>query len=116
MSIVISEERADSAEAAALIGELDSVLEPLYKQKSRHGYSVEKLLREGVAFLVARVDGEAAGCGGVLFVGAEQGEPYGEIKRMYVRPGFRGLGLGKLMLERLTGYAQERGVNVLRLE
>ncbi|HET9909116.1 MAG TPA: GNAT family N-acetyltransferase, partial [Anaerolineales bacterium] len=35
---------------------------------------------------------------------------------MFVRPQFRGLGLGKLMLDRLAEYAQERQVNILRLE
>lgn len=35
---------------------------------------------------------------------------------MYVRPVYRGLGLGKAMLKRLTEYARERQVSVLRLE
>jgi GNAT superfamily N-acetyltransferase len=112
MPVVIVEERPDTADAAQLVGELDLLLAPLYPQESRHGYSVEKLLREGVTFFVARVDGIAAGCGGVLPVGTE----YGEIKRMYVRPPFRGAGVGKLILEHLAGYARRRGVEVLRLE
>jgi putative acetyltransferase len=44
------------------------------------------------------------------------GKEYGEVKRMYVRPAFRGLGLAKLMLEHLASYARENGVNLLRLE
>jgi len=35
---------------------------------------------------------------------------------MFVRPVFRGLGLGKAMLHRLAEYARERQVSVLRLE
>jgi ribosomal protein S18 acetylase RimI-like enzyme len=35
---------------------------------------------------------------------------------MYVRPQYRGLGLGKLMLDHLAQYAQERQVRILRLE
>ena len=81
---IIVPERADSADAKELIAEL----EPRYPEASRHGYSVEKLLREAVAFFVTRHDGMPAGCGGVQFFGAD----YGEIKRMYVRPGFRGQG------------------------
>jgi ribosomal protein S18 acetylase RimI-like enzyme len=73
---------------------------------------VEKLVREGVVFIVARLDGIPAGCGGVLLAGTE----YGELKRMYVRPQFRGLGLGKRMLEHLADYTRRRGVTVLRLE
>ena len=44
------------------------------------------------------------------------GAEYGEVKRMYVRPVYRGLGLGKAMLNRLAEYARERQVGVLRLE
>jgi putative acetyltransferase len=112
MPTTISEERADTADASALIAELDAHLAPQYPQASRHGYSVEKLLREGVTFFVTRVDAEPAGCGGVLAVGAE----YAEIKRMYVRPRFRENGLGKLMLTHLANHARARGLNVLRLE
>jgi putative acetyltransferase len=109
---VIAAERPDTPDALALIDELESYLVPLYPSESRHGYSVEKLLREGVAFFVVREDGVAAGCGGVQLFGTG----YGELKRMYVRPKFRGLGLGKLMLNRLTDYVRQQGVAVLRLE
>jgi len=112
MPTVIVEERPDSAEAAQLIAELDDVLTPLYPRASRHGYSVDKLLAEGVAFFVLRQDGAPAGCGGLLLVGAE----YGEVKRMYVRPQFRGQGLGQRMLDHLADYARQRGLGVLRLE
>jgi len=112
MPTVIAEERPDSADAIALIQELDAYLEPLYAIESRHGFSVEKLLREGVSFFVIRHDGMPAGCGGVKFFGTE----FGELKRMYVRPQFRGLGLGRLLLDHLEAYTKERGITVLRLE
>ena len=44
------------------------------------------------------------------------GTDYGEIKRMYVRPEFRGLGFAKLMLNHLADYARSQGVGTLRLE
>ena len=105
-SPVITQERPDTPDALALIAELEGHLDPLYPSESRHGYSVEKLLREGVAFFVMRENGEAAGCGGVQLFGTE----YGELKRMYVRPQFRGLGLGKMMLEHLAAHALRNGV------
>ena len=113
MLITIVEERPDSADAVQLIAELDAHLSRrLYPQESRHAFSVDKLVREGVAFFVTRCEGEPAGCGGLKLFGAE----YGEVKRMYVRPVYRRLGLGKAMLNRLAEYAQERQVSVLRLE
>ena len=112
MATSIAAERPDSADAVALIAELEAHLGPRYPAESRHGFSVEQLIRDEVAFFVIRQDGAAAGCGGMKLFGTE----YGEVKRMYVRPQFRGLGLAKLMLDHLAEYARERGVGILRLE
>ena len=112
MTITFARERPDTAEAKALIGELEAQLAPLYRQESRHGYSVEKLLQRGVAFFVLRYGGEPAGCGGIEFFGST----YGELKRMYVRRAFRGQGLGKVILGRLSDFARDNGISVLRLE
>ncbi|HEV2829248.1 MAG TPA: GNAT family N-acetyltransferase [Pyrinomonadaceae bacterium] len=113
MRITIKEERANSADAVQLLTELDTHLTPhLYPAESRHAYSVDKLVREGVVFFITRYENRPAGCGGLKLFGEE----YGEIKRMYVRPVYRGLGLGKAMLTRLAEYARERQVSLLRLE
>lgn len=109
---VISVERPDTEDARALITELEAHLAPFYPIESRHGYSVEKLIDEDVAFFLIRVNGIPAGCGGVKLFGTD----YGEIKRMYIRPQFRGLGLAKAMLDHLANYARDRGVTLLRLE
>lgn len=113
MRFTISEERPDSAEAVQLLAELDTHLTPhLYPAESRHAYSVDKLVQERVAFFITRYEGKPAGCGGLKLFGNE----YAEIKRMFVRPVYRGLGLGKAMLEHLAEYARQRQVGVLRLE
>jgi len=111
--IVIREIAADSPEAVQLIGELDEhLMAHPYPQQSRHAFSVEKLLREGVVFFITHYEGRLAGCGGIKMFGAE----YGEVKRMYVRPVFRGKGLGKAMLNHLAQYARLKDVDLLRLE
>lgn len=112
MSVIITAERPDTPDAITLITELDAVLDPLYPQESRHGLTVEGLINEGVAFFVLRADGTAAACGGVKLFGTE----YGEVKRMYVRPQFRGRGFAKAILNHLADYAQSQGVTLLRLE
>src|SRR5215510_2503383 len=109
MSSSITRERADTPDAMSLISELEAVLEPLYPSASRHGYSVEKLLAQGVAFFVLRSDETPVACGGIQLVGEE----YGEIKRMYVRPQFRGAGFGKLILNHLADYARSHNVPLL---
>jgi GNAT superfamily N-acetyltransferase len=110
--ITISREQPDTPTAQALISELENTLSPLYPDESRHGYSIERLLRDNVPFFVARYEGQAAGCGGIEIVGSD----YAELKRMYVRPQFRGLGVAKALLVYLNDFARENGVTTLRLE
>ena len=112
MSVIIASERPDTADAVSLITELEAQLERFYPPESRHGFSVGKLLAENVAFFLLRADATPACCGGIKLVGDE----YGEIKRMYVRPQFRGSGFAKLMLNHLADYASSHAITVLRLE
>jgi putative acetyltransferase len=112
MTAVITPEHPASPDATALIAELDAHLAPLYPSESRHGFSVQRLIADSVAFFVIREDGAPAGCGGIKLFGTE----YAEIKRMYVRPRFRGRGLGRLMLDHLAEYARSHGLGILRLE
>ena len=113
MSIAILKERPDTPDALELLTGLDADLRQYdYPPESCHAFSVDKLIREGVAFFVTRCGGVAAGCGGVKLFGTE----YGEVKRMYVRPEFRGRGLAKAMLDRLAEYALAHEVRILRLE
>src|SRR5579859_6845273 len=112
MTTTITEERPDTPDAVALITELEAVLEPLYPQESRHGLSIARLIAEGVPFFVLRSDDIAAACGGVKLFSTD----YGEVKRMYVRPVFRGQGFGKQILNHLSDYALAHGIKVLRLE
>jgi GNAT superfamily N-acetyltransferase/DNA-binding MarR family transcriptional regulator len=62
--------------------------------------------------LVATLHGEPAGAGGVRFRGDEPAD----VKRMWVSPEVRGLGLGRRLLAELEAHAAARGVRVLRLE
>jgi putative acetyltransferase len=112
MSTIIVRERPDTPDAVALIEELETHLASRYPAESRHGFSVEKLLREEVAFFLLRADEAPAACGGIKLFGTD----YGEIKRMYVRPQYRGRGFGKQILDHLADHARQHGVSLLRLE
>jgi len=109
---VITAERPDTPDALLLINELQTHLESFYPPESRHGFSVERLIADAVAFFVLRADGRPAGCGGIKLVGRE----YGELKRMFVRPEFRGAGFGEMLVEHLAAHALAHGVTLLRLE
>jgi DNA-binding MarR family transcriptional regulator/GNAT superfamily N-acetyltransferase len=63
-------------------------------------------------FLIAYLDGEPVGCGGVKHL---PGCP-SDIKRMWVSPSARGLGLGRRLLEELEQRVRDSGATVARLE
>ena len=63
-------------------------------------------------FLVATLHAEPVGCGALKF---HPGAP-AEVKRMWVAPAVRGLGLGRRLLAELEARAAAQGVGVLRLE
>ena len=111
LAVTIERARPDSPEAVKLIKELSDYLDPLYPKTNQFGLSPDQLIRENVAFFVTRVDGLPAGCGGIKFY-----PEFGELKRMYVRPPYRGLGLGKLMLKHLEAYALQHGMTLIRIE
>lgn len=95
----------------SLIRALDDYLGALYPSESNHGLSVEALQGAEVRFVVAWLDGIAIGCGALRL------DPeWGELKRMYVVPEVRGVGLGRQLLAYLEGLAADHGRPLVRLE
>ena len=111
MSLEIEPVSRPTSEAASLISELDDVLGALYEPEQRHGLSIEQVFGPRVRFFVARLDGEAVGCGAVALF-----EGYAEVKRMYTRESVRGRGVGKALLARIEQDARAAGKPILRLE
>ncbi len=101
-----------SAEAAALIEELDAELRTRYPGLPPHGLRDRDLAHPLTTFVIGRVSGTVVGCGATRHV-----EPgVAEIKRMYVRPPARGHGFSKQILRAIEEAAQQAGVTRLILE
>ena len=62
--------------------------------------------------LIARLRGEPIGCGALKL----RADDPAEIKRMWIAPAARGLGLGRRLLRELEQHAQQQGATFVHLE
>lgn len=77
-----------------------------------HSSDLPDYCAPGGCLLVARLFGEPIGCGALRTL-----EPgVGEIKRMWISPDARGLGLGRRLLDELERVARKRRMHALRLD
>lgn len=84
----------------------------LYPAESNHHMSLSALRASNVRFLVARdANGRAVGTGALALNGA-----WAELKRMWVIPQARRLGVSRIILAALEAHARREGVRTLRLE
>ncbi len=93
---------------AELDARMDTGFDPAL---SRHGDIAEFIEPVGMV-LLARLRGEPAGCGALRF--GDEGVT--EIKRMWLSPTVRGLGLGRRLLAELEHRAREHGAQIVRLD
>ncbi|MDW8260310.1 MAG: GNAT family N-acetyltransferase [Gammaproteobacteria bacterium] len=112
MTVDIDLEDPAHSDVRQLIAALDRYLTDLYPPQQCYLLDVEALRARDVAFFVARRDGVAIGCGALVNVAPG----VGEIKRMYVAPQARGLGVGRRLLERLERHARLLGLREVKLE
>ncbi len=112
MTVVISEDRPDSADAIMLIRELDADLIRRYGEHEVHGLRPADVVDAAFVFLIAWIEGQAVGCGGLRPLDGGTAE----IKRMFVRPAFRGRGIARQILASIEARAHERGHSYLQLE
>ena len=104
---------ADPAEPTvrALIEALDAYMVPMYPAESNHLLDIETLRQPQMRFFAAAVNDIVMGCGG-CWLHAD----YAEIKRVYVSPESRGLGLAKRLMDRIEAEAMTSGRRIARLE
>jgi DNA-binding MarR family transcriptional regulator/GNAT superfamily N-acetyltransferase len=92
--------------------ELDARFDAGFDPSQSISADVEELTEPAGLLLVARLRGEPIGCGALKLHGRDPAE----IKRMWVAPTARGLGVGRRILGELETHARRRGVGLVRLE
>jgi GNAT superfamily N-acetyltransferase len=83
---------------------------PLSKQPPGNEIPIEFAPPAG-CLLIASYDRQMAGCGGLRMLTPT----IGEINRIYVRPVFRGKGIGRTLVDTLISNARQIGYTSLRL-
>src|SRR3954451_15210537 len=94
-----------------LVGELEAVLSAEYPPEQRHGLALDAIFEPHIRFFLAKLRGEAVGCGGVDIF-----SDFAEVKRMYVRDLARGQGVADAILARIEEEVRDAGLSLLRLE
>jgi len=110
--IAITVETPLSGEMRAMIGELSELLLGLTPADACHHLSPEEMANDRTTVFVARVDGSIAACGALY----RHDGGIAELKRMYTRPAFQGLGLARAILSRILECAGQEGAKELVLE
>ncbi len=95
-----------------MVENLDAYMNALYPPESVHLILPEELSAGANRFFAVKVDGKLMGCGGFRVVGRD----YAEIKRIFVDPSARGLGLAKALLSRLESESRLLGLSEMKLE
>jgi len=98
-------------EARSLVEELEAELSGPFTAEQRHGLSLAGIFQRHILFFIARLDGQAVGCGGIALQ-----DGLAEVKRMYVRPDKRGQNVGRALLAHLEAEARARGIRRMVLE
>lgn len=109
----ISEVDKDDSDLVWLVSELDAFQSELYPAESNHCLDLSTVSDEQLRCVIVRdQDGSSAGCGALLF----QADSSAEIKRVYIRPEYRGRKLGELIVSAIETIASEKSSRLLRLE
>jgi N-acetylglutamate synthase-like GNAT family acetyltransferase len=97
----------DSSMSAQIGLDVDMILDFLYKQPAEVAGEQAQ-----VDVFLATHDGGLAGCGALKHLSSE----VAELSRLYVRPAYRGKGIGKAILEVILSRARAEGYKVVCLE
>ena len=115
-SVKVAAEAADSADARlcldAYFRELAARFETGFDVAADDSARVKDMTPPSGLFVIARLDGDAVGCGGFKRID----KTTGEIKRVWTAPPARGLGVARRVLRTLEAAAREKGLKSLRLD
>ncbi|KJV25546.1 GNAT family N-acetyltransferase [Pantoea sp. SM3] len=109
----ISEVDKSDSDLTWLVSELDAFQSQLYPAESNHCQDLSTVTDKQLRCVIARAEsGLPVGCGALLL--QENGSA--EIKRVYIRPEYRGRKLGEKIVTAIETMASEKNSGILLLE
>jgi DNA-binding MarR family transcriptional regulator/GNAT superfamily N-acetyltransferase len=115
-SVEVAGEPPDSADAQrcldAYFGELATRFEGGFDPNKDDSARADDMTPPLGLFVVARLDGDTVGCGGLK----RWDKTTGEIKRIWTKPSARGVGVARRVLRALEAAARDMGLKTLRLD
>src|SRR4051812_5410524 len=114
VEVAVEDPHTPAAQACidAYFAELDDRVEGGFDPTITISADPDELIEPRGLLLLARLHDEPIGCAALKLHGDEPAE----IKRMWVDPQARGLGVGRRLLTEVEDHARRRGARVLRLE
>ncbi|MCO7200565.1 GNAT family N-acetyltransferase [Pseudoalteromonas sp. OANN1] len=106
--------KSDDPQVGAVFSEIDKLMNSLYPIASAQSLSIEEINQPNVYAVGLQNEEGIVACGAIV----KQFDKtlYGEIKRLYVKPSYRGKGLSKRIMQILLHYAGEAQIPLIRLE
>ena len=113
IQIVARAEQVWSADAIQLMDELTAELAKLYNvADGSAGFVPSDVEGPRAAFVIARIDGVAVGCGAIRPLDADTVE----VKRVYTRAAYRRLGVGIAIMQELERLSEEFQYRAIKLQ
>jgi DNA-binding MarR family transcriptional regulator/predicted GNAT family N-acyltransferase len=114
VDVGVEDPRSPAAQACmqAYFGELDERFEAGFDPGRSAADEAAEMTEPAGLLLIARLRGEPIGCGALKL----EADALAEIKRLWVAPSARGLGVGRRILTELEEHARRRGAARVHLD